>query len=516
MNQAYRLSEVAVVGVIGAGTMGAGIAQIAAAAGYTALLFDAKDGAAAQALQKLAAQLGKRVEAGKLAAEDARALLSRIRSADELSAMSGASIVIEAIVERLEVKRELFAQLEEIVSDEAILASNTSSISITALGRDLRNPRRLVGMHFFNPVPVMKLVEVISGAATDGLAADAVAQLATRWGKEAIFARSTPGFVVNRVARPFYAEALMLLQEQVATPVQIDEALRTVGFRMGPCELMDLIGHDVNYSVTESMFTANYYDRRYTPSFVQKDLVDGGQLGQKTGRGFYVYPRSASSTGERAVAQPAYEAGCAAAFGSGHSISRLVSEMTKAGWRVRHSPEELRALPGSDVIVIGDTFICITDGRTALELAEASGKRHVAVIDVVVGEKPGPICTGYASSCGDSRRAVVRNLLGTLGRAVIEVGDIPGLIVGRTIAMLVNEAADTVAQGVCDEAGVDTAMRLGTNYPAGPFEWLAQLGVGTVCALLQRLDTHYRGERYRTSRLLRQKVQEKAVEAFDD
>jgi 3-hydroxybutyryl-CoA dehydrogenase len=516
MNEAYRLSEVAVVGVIGSGTMGAGIAEIAAAAGHTVILFDAKEGAAAQALQRLATQLGKRVEAGKFAAENARDLLLRIRPAETLPEVSVAAIVIEAIVERLEVKRALLAQLEEIVSDDAILASNTSSISITALGRDLRIPRRLVGMHFFNPVPVMKLVEVISGASTDSAATNAVAQLATQWGKKAVFARSTPGFVVNRVARPFYAEALMLLQEQAATPKQIDEALRTVGFRMGPCELMDLIGHDVNYSVTESMFAANYYDRRYTPSFVQKDLVDGGLLGQKTGRGFYVYPRDAGSADEHPVERPTYEAGCAAAFGSGHSISRLVSEMTKAGWRVKHSFEEHPALPGTDAIVIGDTLICITDGRTALELAEASGKRHVAVVDLILGEKPGPVCTGYASSCGDSRRAVVRNLLGTLGREAIDVGDIPGLVVGRTIAMLVNEAADTVAQGVCDEVGVDTAMRLGTNYPVGPFEWLTQLGAGTVCTLLQHLDTYYRGERYRTSRMLRQKVQEKAVEVFNE
>lgn len=515
MNQAYSWSEVALVGVIGAGTMGVGIAQIAAAAGHAVLLFDAKEGAAVQALQKLEQQFATRVEAGKLATEEARALLSRIRPVDALSAVSGAAIVIEAIVERLEVKRALLARLEEIVSDEAILASNTSSISITALGRDLRNPRRLVGMHFFNPVPVMKLVEVISGTSTDRAVANAVAQLATQWGKTAIFARSTPGFVVNRVARPFYAEALMLLQEQAATPEQIDEALRAVGFRMGPCELMDIIGHDVNYSVTESMFAANYYDRRYTPSIVQKDLVDGGLLGQKTGRGFYVYPRSAYSTDEHVVARPTYEPGCAAAFGSGYSICRLVSEMEKAGWRVKHSFKQHTVFPDGDVIVIGDTFICMTDGRTALELAEASGKRHVAVLDVVVGGKPGPICASYASSCGDSRRAVVRNLLGTLGREVVEVGDTPGLVVGRTVAMLVNEAADTVAHGVCDEAGVDTAMRLGTNYPAGPFEWLAQLGVGPVCALLRRLDAHYRGERYRTSHLLRQKVQEKAMEAFN-
>lgn len=399
------------------------------------------------------------------------------------------------------------------LNDDAILASNTSSISITTLERDLGRPQRLVGTHSFNPVPVMKLVEVISGTATDSAAANAVAQLATQWGKEAIFARSTPGFVVNRVARPFYAEALMLLQEQAAAPEQIDEALRAAGFRIGPCELMDLIGHDVNYSVAESMSTANYYDRRYTPSFVQKDLVDGGVLGQKSGRGFYVYPRATAESEEDAAARPVYESGGAAAFGSGQTMSRLVREMEKAGWQVKHSTEEYPGLPGCDVIVVGDTLICVTDGRTALKLAGSSGKRHVAVVDIIVGDKPGPVCTSYASSCGDSRRAVVRNLLGTLGRGAIEVEDVPGLVVGRTIAMLVNEAADTVAQGACDESSVDTAMRLGTNYPVGPFEWLAQIGAPTVCSLLDHLDAHYRGERYRVSRLLRQKVQETALGA---
>lgn len=510
MNAAYDLSEVAVVGVIGAGTMGAGIAQVAAAAGHTVFLFDAKEGAAVQALLKLEAQLGKRVDAGKLTAEDAQALVSRIRPADALSAVSGAAIVIEAIVECIELKRLLLAQLEQIVSDEAILASNTSSISITALGRDLRNPRRLVGMHFFNPVPVMRLVEVISGAATERAAANAVAQLATQWGKDAIFARSTPGFVVNRVARPFYAEALMLLQERAASPEQIDEALRAAGFRMGPCELMDLIGHDVNYSVTESMFAANYFDRRFTPSLVQKDLVEGGLLGQKTGCGFYVYPRTEQST--HAIERQTFEPGCAAAFGSGGTISRLAAEMERAGWKVSHSSSPYTALPDSDLIVVGDTLICVTDGRTASELAAISGKRHLAVVDILPAEKPGSVCTSYASSCGDSRRAVVRNLFGTLGRKAIEVEDVPGLVVGRTVAMLVNEAADTVLQGVCDEPSVDTAMRLGTNYPAGPFEWLAVLGASTVCQLLDHLDTHYRGERYRTSILLRRQVKNRALE----
>ena len=228
--------------VIGAGIMGAGIAQVAAQAGHTVWLHDAREGAASAAKVKLTSTLEGLVAKGKLSAEAAQATLARIQPAAQLADAANAALVVEAIVEDLAAKRALFKQLEAVVSPQCVLATNTSSISVTALANGLPHPGRLVGMHFFNPVPLMKLVEVVSGLQTDCEVADAIFALSLAWGKVPVHARSTPGFIVNRIARPYYAETLALLLERAATPQVLDACLRAGGFRMGPCELMDLIG----------------------------------------------------------------------------------------------------------------------------------------------------------------------------------------------------------------------------------------------------------------------------------
>ena len=291
------------VRAVGAGIMGAGIAQVAAQAGHPVRLFDAREGAAAEARGKLAATLDGLVARGRLEAAAAAATLGRIEPVATLEAAADAGIVVEAIVESLAAKQGLLRQLEALVGEGCVLASNTSSISVTALAQGLQHPGRVVGMHFFNPVPLMKLVEVVSGLQTEAAVAEAVFALAGRWGKVAVHARSTPGFIVNRIARPYYAEALALLQERAATPAVIDACLRGAGFRMGPCELMDLIGHDTNFSVTESVCAANFGDKRFVPSLVQRELVEGGLLGRKAGRGFFDYragaPAATATTGRR-------------------------------------------------------------------------------------------------------------------------------------------------------------------------------------------------------------------------
>lgn len=462
--------------VVGAGLMGAGIAQVAAQAGHAVKLYDNRAGAAAAAKTKLAQTLDGLVAKGKLAADAAAAALARIEPTEALS--GDVDLVVEAIVENLDVKRSLFAELEALLSPEAVIATNTSSISVTALARGMQKPGRLVGMHFFNPVPLMKLVEVVSGLGTDPGVAQAVFDLAGRWGKTAVHTRSTPGFIVNRIARPYYAETLMLLQDRAAAPELIDACLRAAGFRMGPCELMDLIGHDTNFAVTNSVFAANFHDRRFTPSLVQQELVDAGFLGRKSGRGFYRYP-------EGAPALPAVDAAVPTALriavhGQGPVADRFAAALPHA---TREADSDWVGL------AVDGRQLRLTDGLRAAELA-----RGTAVFDLPLA------ASGDIAFAGDPATAAWLAVLGLTPRAV---ADVPGLVVARTIAMLINEAADAVQQGVCDEAGADAAMKLGVNYPAGPFEWLARWDRRAVGALLDRLDQHYRGERYRVSPYLK-------------
>jgi len=284
-----QLSQAPVL-VVGAGIMGAGIAQVAAQAGHSVMLHDARPGAAVEAKAKLTSSLQALVAKGKLSADAVAATLERITPISAVAEAADVALVVEAIVENLDVKRALWKELEAVVGPDCVLATNTSSISVTALANGMLRPGRLVGMHFFNPVPLMKLVEVVSGLHTEPAVAEAIFELSKAWGKTPVHTRSTPGFIVNRIARPYYAETLALLQEQAATPQVLDACLRTAGFRMGPCELMDLIGHDTNFAVTNSVYEANFYDKRFVPSVVQRELVDAGWLGRKNGRGFYSYP----------------------------------------------------------------------------------------------------------------------------------------------------------------------------------------------------------------------------------
>ena len=495
--------------VVGAGIMGTGIAQAAAQAGHTVFLFDLREGAAANAKSRLATTLATLVAKGKIAAEAAEATLGRIAPVTTLQSASSARLAIEAIVEQLDAKRSLFQQLESVLAPDAVLATNTSSISVTAIANGLQRPAQMVGMHFFNPVPLMKLVEVISGLQTAPAVADSVFALAGAWGKTAVHARSTPGFIVNRIARPYYAETLALLQENAAEPHEIDACLRAVGFRMGPCELMDLIGHDTNFAVTQSVFEANFFDKRFVPSLVQRELVDGGLLGRKTGRGFYNYPEGArplaalhlaalSTPIERVVVHglgPAAD-GIAAALASAFGVSP--ARQCESDW------VGLEADSG---------VLMLTDGRTAGDTAAANGRADVAAFDRF---RPGPagdatlalkgaIAYACADSAGSGWRAQAPSWLAAMGFAPVQLSDAPGLVVARTLAMLINEAADAVMQRVCTPEGADAAMRLGVNYPNGPFEWLATWSAEGVIGVLDALDMHYRGERYRVSPWLRRR-----------
>jgi 3-hydroxybutyryl-CoA dehydrogenase len=492
----------------GAGLMGAGIAQVAAQAGHTVKLFDARDGAAAAAKQQLGRTLDGLVAKGRMAADAARATLARIHPVAGLADAADAAWAIEAIVEDLAAKRALFTQLEALLPAGAVLATNTSSISITAIAAGMAQPGRLVGMHFFNPVPVMKLVEVVSGLHTDPDVAAAVFNCAAAWGKVPVHARSTPGFIVNRIARPYYAEALALLHEQAATPQVLDACLRAAGFRMGPCELMDLIGHDTNFAVTQSVFEAFFFDRRYTPSPVQRDMVQGGLLGRKSGRGFYTHPPGppalpvAVHDVQALLLRDAHEI---TVHGSGPIADHLEQATTAALARQGWGPAREHRSDWTG-LAIDDACLLLTDGRCAHERAAASGHADTAVFDRLLY---GPVAPGtalaYCVNGGASAawRAEAPAWLAALGFTPLALSDSPGLVVARTVAMLVNEAADAVLQGVCSTAGADAAMKLGVNYPAGPFEWLRDWGAPGVLSVLVALDTHYGGERYRASPWLR-------------
>ena len=488
------------VAVIGSGAMGAGIAQVAATAGHQVLLFDTRPDAAAKAIDGIGKTYAKLVEKGRMGAVESDLARERLKAIGSLQEAAGAVLVIEAIVENLDAKRALFAELEGIVGERCILATNTSSISVTAIGAQLTHPERLVGMHFFNPVPLMTLVEVVKGLATGREIANAVYATAESWGKSPVHAKSTPGFIVNRVARPYYAEALRLLLEQAADVATLDAVLRDCGgFRMGPFELMDLIGHDVNFSVTNSVFAAYYNDPRFTPSILQQELVSAGFLGRKTGRGFYRYGDEVATPAPQTEAASTKPTALRYAGGPG-VVDALVERLRGAGME----PVAIEAAPG---LYCEGAAIYLTDGRSATERAEADGHRDTVLFDLLLDAAGSPrVALARADQCSDSAWQAAVGLFQAAGFAVTRLDDVPGMAVMRTVAMLANEAADAVNQGVCSARAVDIAMQKGVNYPRGPLAWADSIGLRQVVTVLANLATTYGEDRYRVSPLLRRKL----------
>ncbi len=497
------LANSVVVGVIGAGTMGAGIAEVAATAGHPVRLFDARSGAAADAISGIGKRLARDVEKGRLSAEQREARLARLHAVDELESLAPCGLVIEAIVEDLNAKCQLFTTLESLLAEDAILATNTSSISVTAIGAALDNPGHLVGMHFFNPATRMALVEVISGLATSPAVADTIVATAEAWGKAPVRAKSTPGFIVNRVARPFYAEALRAYGEGAADVPTIDAVIKEGGgFRMGPFELMDLIGHDVNAAVTQTVCDAFNQDRRFEPSLIQRELVAAQRLGRKSGQGFYDYRDGAVNPGP-ATAAAAAAPTAVTAYGNLGVAAPLLELAETAGFAVAHEPAPF---PGAGWIRAGSANLALSDGRSATQRA-AHGLENLVLFDLALDYRSAArIAVAAADGCDAAALSDAVGFMQALGKQVSVVDDYPGLLVMRTVCMLANLGADAVHQQVCDAAAVDVAMQKGVNYPRGPLAWAEQIGLAFVVEVLDNLTRIYGEERYRVSPLLRRKV----------
>lgn len=496
------------IAVIGSGAMGSGIAQVAATAGHQVLLYDSRLDAADKAIAEIGKTYARLVEKGRMGAAESDLARERLKRIGSLQEAAGAALVIEAIVENLDAKRALFAELEAVVADDCILATNTSSISVTAIAAQLRRPERLVGMHFFNPVPLMALVEVICGLATSRDVAATVYATAESWGKSPVYAKSTPGFIVNRVARPFYAEALRVLHEQGGDPATLDAVMRDCGgFRMGPFELMDLIGHDVNFSVTRSVFDAYFGDPRFTPSIVQQELVNAGFLGRKSGRGFYRYGETVQKPEpqkEVPQARPDSVAISAAPDADIGAIKPMAGRLRAAGFTLAQRDAHPDTAPG---FWCQGAAVFLTDGRSATERAHAYQHPDVVVYDLLLDPLGATrVALARADQCSEAAYNAVVGLFQAAGFAVTRIDDVPGMIVMRTVAMLANEAADAVNQGVCSAGAVDIAMQKGVNYPRGPLAWLDAIGLPHVVCVLCHLAATYGEDRYRVSPLLRRKL----------
>jgi 3-hydroxybutyryl-CoA dehydrogenase len=478
------------VAVVGTGTMGQGIAQVALVAGHPVRLYDTVPGRAREAADAIGARLDRLVEKERLTGADRDAARARLLPAENLAELADCALVVEAVLERLDAKQALFGELEGIVSEDCLLATNTSSLSVTAIGGALRVPGRFVGLHFFNPAPLLPLVEVVSGFATDVTYATRAYETARAWGKTPVACADTPGFIVNRIARPFYAEAFAVYEAQGADPATIDAVLReSGGFRMGAFELTDLIGQDVNESVTRSVWESFFQDVRFTPSLAQRRLVESGRLGRKTGHGWYDHGDGAERP-EPDTADERQPPAYVVAEGDLGPAAELLALIREAGIPVRDEDED----SGSRLVLPSGGQLALADGQTSVEF------RDVVYFDLALDyRKAGRIALSASQDTSPQTLAEAIGLFQALGKQVSVIGDVPGMIVARTVARIIDLAHDAVAKGVATEEDVDTAMRLGVNYPLGPFEWSRRLGRSWAYALLDDLHLRDPSGRYAPS-----------------
>ena len=487
------------VGIVGTGAMGRGIAQIAAQAGSTVLLFDTQPDAIAKARDSVGAQWDRLVEKGRLTADAAAAQKERLKPAAALADLAGCDLVIEAIVERLDVKQKLFGELEGMVRPDAVLATNTSSLSVTAIAAGLQRPQQFAGYHFFNPVPLMKVVEVIAGLKTDPATCAALTDYARQMGHTPVRAADTPGFIVNHAGRGYGTEALRIVSEGVADFATIDRILKDqVGFKLGPFELDDLTGLDVSHPVMESSYRQYYDEPRYRPSALAAQRMAGGVVGRKSGEGFYRYVDGAAQMApEPPVPQvaempPVWVSTRAARRAELLQLLKDLGAKIETGQSPSMNALTLVAPLGFDV--------------TTVAVVERLDPARTLGIDLLVEDKATKrrVLATNPATRSDMRDAA-HALFARDGKAVSVIRDSGGFVTQRVVATIVNIASDMCQQRVCSPQDLESAVTLGLGYPLGPLAMGDRLGPASILEVLFNLQTVYGDPRYRPSPWLRRR-----------
>jgi 3-hydroxybutyryl-CoA dehydrogenase len=506
------------LGVVGAGTMGAGIAQLGCLAGMDTWLHDPIEEALEHGAERVRAGLAKGAERGRWSEDEARTAGDRLRTNGSLDELAPCELVIEAAPERLDLKRELFARLSEICDDEAILATNTSSILVASLASAAARPENVVGMHFFNPAPLMRLLEVVEAVDTGARALAVAEATGEAMGKRVIVATDGPGFLVNRCGRPFGAEALRLLQERVAPVEAIDRICRLGGgFRMGPFELMDLVGIDVGFEVAKSFDEQSFGEPRWKPNPIQARMTASGRHGRKTGGGYYEYGHGPHRPDDPTPPERGGGDGRLVAIDGAGTLARELRELAaEAGFDAR----EPGAIDGTEPWLFVDA--AVPSPASDLGLSPEGPPLVAICADRSLAERGAPAACGFhlLPPLAESRLAELTRLPATAGAAAEAaetffaalgfhtewVEDTPGLVLGRIVCQLVNEAAFAVGEGVGSPADVDAGLELGLNHPRGPLAWGEAIGLDHVLATVDGLWEHLRDPRYRAAPWLRRAV----------
>jgi 3-hydroxybutyryl-CoA dehydrogenase len=516
------LRDIRTLGVVGAGTMGSGIAQVAALGDFETYLHDPFPEALERGIGAVLAGLAKGAERGRWSADEAAAAETRLHPASKLEDLAPCELVIEASPEDLELKRELFSKLSQICPPDVVLATNTSSLPVTAMATAAARPENVVGMHFFNPAPLMQLLEVVAGADSSEEALATARAVGERMGKAVITARDGPGFLANRCARPFGLEALKLLAEGAADHATIDRIVRMGGgFRMGPFELMDLVGIDVGFEVSKSFWEQSFHEPRWRPSMIQARMVQAGRFGRKAGRGYYEYEQGKPHR-EDDPEQPSMREQDAVIVIEGDS--QVAEELWDMAVNTGYDPRRMSEL-GNDPAtlyidgqigrLVEDNVAPPAGASVCVLCAEGSLSELGLMFDGAIGfhvlpplSETGVVELTRSGSQDDVASQRVEHFFRTLGKHVEWVDDTPGLVLGRIVCQLVNEACFAIQERVGSAGDIDTALRLGFNYPRGPLEWADLIGVEHVVATLDALYEELHEERYRAAPLLRRMIAE--------